>query len=255
MAIDKFGRELLDCFLLPIQKQTNSIELNLSLSLRKTDSWTGFSTDYRWRKTNSAKLVHDPGSIFKSFNVGIFLEMKTPKFFWGHLKCQFFGNKYWATCCQFKHFCCPLWRFTHSFWHFQKPNLYYEMEIWKCHHFLALCFEIFGLAAFMKLNNNNAINILTFCSKKFWRFGFVKLTTGSFFSSFHSTSLCLPVSPLPLQSCFFKDAVKYYFLKKKVFWSEKRVNWTCFTVSYPWSFKFIYSSCPNFCPTSNDKGC
>ena len=50
---------------------------------------------------------------------------------------------------------------------FLKPNLYYEIDHWKGHHFLALCCENFGIKAFMKLNIEKAIHILSFWSTNF----------------------------------------------------------------------------------------
>ena len=89
------------------------------------------------------------GQFHKNFNASIFYWCKLyVKIYFG-VKTPVFGNKYWATCCQFKHFCSP-------FWHFESQIL------------------------FMKMNFENAI-IFWHCyfgilSYKFWRFGFMKST-------------------------------------------------------------------------------
>ena len=51
---------------------------------------------------------------------------------------------------------------------FLKPNLYYEIEHWKQHNFFALCLENFGFEACMKLDIENAKNILAFWITNFY---------------------------------------------------------------------------------------
>ena len=80
----------------------------------------------------------------------------------------------------------PILGFKSPILAFLEPNLYYEIELWKHHHFLALCCENFGIKAFIKLNNENAINILAFkrrnlCNWVLWNWPLVAFDSGGLF--------------------------------------------------------------------------
>ena len=112
-------------------------------------------------KPNYFQVKHNSGGQFhKSFNAGDFywhentikivLAFKTP-FFWHQIS---------SMCCQLKDFCCPFWRFSESTLAFLNLNWYYEIEYCTRHHFSGC--ENFGIKFFMKLNIENAKNILAF---------------------------------------------------------------------------------------------
>ena len=94
---------------------------------------------------------------------------------WGQLEWTNFLKHapYWCFC----HFFVPSYPPPPAPWGFSiwrtailndcLPNLYYENELWKRHHFLALCCESSAVKAFMKLNIEIALNILVFWSTNF----------------------------------------------------------------------------------------
>ena len=87
------------------------------------------------------------------------------KLFW-RLKCHFLGQQILSYMLPIYVFLLPILAFKLPFklpiLVFLHPNLFYEIELLKRHHFLAICCENFGIKAFMKLNIENAINILAF---------------------------------------------------------------------------------------------